>query len=80
MKKFAHLALTAVVMATSLVGTSAVLPAQAVAQEQPWAMVTYLRNGVPVGNIQLFCSGEEIVWGDTSNYTSVVWEYFSMCP
>lgn len=80
MKRLAHLALAAALMASSAAGAATILPTTAAAAEQPWAIITYVRDGKPVGNTQLFCSGNDETWGDTSNYDYVVWTYYSMCP
>ena len=80
MKKFTHLALAAAMLASSAVGAATLAPTSAAAEEQPYFVVTYLRNGYPVGNTQYFCNSPEIHYGDTTNYDSTHHAYFYMCP
>lgn len=83
MKKFVHLALAAALVASSAVGAVALYPTSveaAVTAEKPWAILTYVRNGQPVGNTQVFCNSPDITWGDTTNYDYTVWTTYFMCP
>jgi len=78
--KLAHIALAAALLTSSAVGGSALFPTAAVAQEQPWMTITYVRNGLPVGNTQVFCESPAITWGDTTNYDYIHYAYHFMCP
>lgn len=80
MKKLAHLALAAALMASSAVGAATLFPTSAAAMEEPWLIITYVRNGQPVGNTQVFCNSDPVTWGDTTNYDNVVYTYYYMCP
>lgn len=80
MKKLAHLALAAALMASSAVGAATLLPTTAVAMEQPWLIITYVSGGKPVGNTKVFCNGPDVSSGDTTNYDDVVYTYYFMCP
>lgn len=80
MKKLAHIALAAAMMASSAVGAATLMPTNAVAMEQPWMIVTFLRAGKPVGNIQVFCNSPDITSGDTTNYDNIVYTTYFMCP
>lgn len=48
--------------------------------ESPWLIITYLRDGQPVGNTQVFCNSPEIHTGDTTNYHTTHYQYYFMCP
>lgn len=80
MKKLVHLALAAALMTSSAAGIATLFPTSAVAMEQPWLIVTYVSDGKPVGNTQVFCNSPDVTWGDTTNYDSVVYTYYFMCP
>lgn len=83
MKKLAHLALAAALMASSAVGAATLIPTSAsaaAAMEEPWAVITYIRGGQPVGYTELYCSSPDVSWGDTTNYDYSVWTTYSMCP
>ncbi|MNY16315.1 hypothetical protein D3C86_1495750 [compost metagenome] len=83
MKKFVHIALAGALTASSAVGAATLFPATVEAAaftEEPWAILTYVRNGQPVGNTQVFCDGSDITWGDTTNYDYTVWTTYFMCP
>ena len=80
MKTLAHLALAAALTTSSAAGAATLFPTSAVAQEQPWLIITYVRDGMPVGNTQVFCNDPEITSGDTTNYDDVVYTYYFMCP
>lgn len=83
MTKLVHLALAAALTASSAVGAATLYPTRveaAVAMEEPWAILTYVRNGQPVGNTQVFCDGTDVTWGDTTNYEYTVWTTYFMCP
>ncbi|MFN3838681.1 MAG: hypothetical protein ACK4MI_13305 [Brevundimonas sp.] len=80
MKNLAHLALAAALMTSSAVGAATLAPSPAEAAEKPWLIITYLRNGQPVGNTQVFCDSPDVDFGDTSNYDNTHYDYYFMCP
>ncbi|MNE33120.1 hypothetical protein D3C80_1267680 [compost metagenome] len=83
MKKLVHVALAAALVASSAVGAATLFPANVEAAaftEEPWAILTYVRDGKPVGNTQVFCNSPDITWGDTTNYDYTVWTTYFMCP
>lgn len=80
MKKITHLALAAAMLASSAAGAATLMPTSAVAMESPWLIITYLRDGQPVGNTQVFCNSPEIHTGDTTNYHTTHLQYYFMCP
>lgn len=79
-KKFTHLALAAAMLASSAVGAATLAPTDAVAMEQPWMIITYLRDGKQVGSTQVFCNSPDINFGDTTNYHTTHVQYYFMCP
>lgn len=48
--------------------------------KEPWAIITYIRDGQPVGYTEVFCSSPDVSWGDTTNYDYSVWTTYFMCP
>lgn len=80
MKKLAHLALAAALMTSSAVSVATLFPTHAVAAEQPWLMITYLSGGKPVGSTRVFCNSPDVNSGETTNYDSIHYTYYFMCP
>lgn len=80
MKKLAHLALAAALMTSSAIGAATLVPSAAEAAEKPWLVITYLRNGQPIGNTQVFCESPAVDFGDTTNYDNTHYAYYFMCP
>lgn len=80
MKRLLHFALAAALTASSAIGAASLSPSRAEAAEQPWLIITYLRNGHPVGNTQIFCESPAIDFGDTTNYDNTHYAYYFMCP
>jgi hypothetical protein len=80
MRKLAHFAFAAAVMASAVTGAATVFPTSAAAQEQPWATVTYFSGGRPVGTAEWYCSGDVIYNGQTTNYDYETYAYHFMCP
>ena len=83
MKKLVHLALAAAVLASSTVGATTLIPTSAsaaVVMEEPWAIITYIRGGQPVGYTEVFCNSPDVSRGDTTNYDYSVWTTYFMCP
>lgn len=80
MKKLVHIALSAAMLTSTAAGAVALIPSSAAAMEQPWMIVTFLRGGKPVGNIQVFCNSPDIISGDTTNYDNIVYTTYFGCP
>lgn len=83
MNILARLLVTSTLALSAAVGTASA-PAAAVTvtatQSSPWRIDTYVRNGQPVGSIEHYCDGPEVINGDTTTYDYIHYAYFSMCP